>query len=102
MTTKGHAIAADQLRSYVERVERVNEEISASNSDKAEIFKEAKGNGFDTAAIKRVVQYRKKDADQAQADELLFETYLRAVEGKSPDGTLVATRAARAGARADA
>jgi uncharacterized protein (UPF0335 family) len=96
--------AASRLRSFVERVERMNEEIAAANADKAEIFKEVESQGFDKAAVKRVIAYRKKDADQAEADELLFDTYLRAVEGKSADGTKTATSSStitRAGARAE-
>lgn len=57
----GEAITADRLRSFVERVERVNAEIADLNADKAEIFKEAKDEGFDTKAIGRALAARAKN-----------------------------------------
>jgi uncharacterized protein (UPF0335 family) len=83
-------IAADQLRSFVERVERLEEEIKALQDDKSDIYKEAKSQGFDAKGLKAVVAYRRKDPEEALNQQAIFETYLDAL------GTVVATRA-RAG-----
>jgi uncharacterized protein (UPF0335 family) len=80
-------IAVDQLRSFVERVERLEEEIKALQDDKSDIYKEAKSQGFDAKALKAVVAYRRKDPADALDQQAVFETYLDAL------GTDVATRA---------
>lgn len=82
--------ARDKLKSFVERVERLEEEIAGLNGDKRDLYAEAKGQGFDVKAVKRVVAYRRKDPDEAREADDLFDTYLHAVQGT---GTLVATRA---------
>lgn len=53
--------SAGQLRSYIERAERLDEEIAGLNTDKKELFAEAKGNGFDVKALKQVLSIRRKD-----------------------------------------
>lgn len=71
--------AGAQLRSIVERIERINVEIGTYNDDKKEVFAEAKSTGFDTKIIKRIVQMRKTPkAERAEADAIL-ETYLQAL-----------------------
>lgn len=91
MTGKGHnsgeAVTADRLRSFVERVERINTEIAERNEDKAEIFKEAKGEGFDTKIMKKVIARRAKDPQALATEAALIETYEAAL------GTSSATRA---------
>jgi len=75
--TPGHngpppGIAAGEVLAFVERVERINAEIAERNEDKAEVFKEAKGQGYDVATLKRVIQRRAKaEAAVVEADELL-------------------------------
>lgn len=86
-------VARDQLRSFVERVERLEAEIAELNSDKSDIFKEAKGNGFDVKALKAVIAYRRKDVTEREQQDALFRLYLDTIEGKSETGTQVATRA---------
>ena len=54
-------VAKDQLRAFVERIERLEEEKKTINDDIKDIFAEAKGNGFDTKIMKRVIALRKKD-----------------------------------------
>lgn len=54
--------AAEQLRSLIERVERLEEEIKALNSDKSDVFAEAKSNGFNVAAMKELLKIRREDA----------------------------------------
>lgn len=77
----------DQIKSIVERIERVNEDIKALNDDKRDIFAEAKSNGFDTKALKIVIQRRAKDPDELSQLEGIVETYEAAL------GTESATRA---------
>jgi len=72
-------VAADQLRSIIERVERMNEEKSAINADISEIYKEAKGNGFDTKVIKRIVADRAKDFNELAAFDAVYDLYATAL-----------------------
>ena len=75
----GEAVTADRLRSFVERVERINSEIADLNADKAEIFKEAKDEGFDVPVLKKVIAIRAKDPDQVAEQAALVETYMAAL-----------------------
>lgn len=77
----GEPVASDRLRSFVERVERINAEIAERNADKAEIFKEAKDEGFDVPIMKKVIAIRAKDPDQVAEQSALVETYLAALGG---------------------
>jgi uncharacterized protein (UPF0335 family) len=81
MTTSGHNTAADQLKAIVQRVERLETEIKDLNDDKSEIFKEARANGFDVKAIKKVVQKRKLDDHVREEQDLVFDTYWDAIHG---------------------
>jgi uncharacterized protein (UPF0335 family) len=65
-----------QLRSIVERIERVEEEIKALNDDKRDIYAEAKSNGFDVKALKAVVARRRKDPNEVEEFDAVVETYL--------------------------
>lgn len=67
--------AKDQLKAFVERVERLEEEKKALADDIRDIFAEAKGNGFDTKALRVIVRMRKQDADQRRELEALVDTY---------------------------
>ena len=60
-------VAADQLRSFVERIERLQDEIDGLNADKSDVFKEAKGSGCDVAAIREVISVRRKRAKDRAA-----------------------------------
>ncbi len=81
------SVAADQLRAFIERIERMNEEKAAINADLSEIYAEAKGNGFDTKVIKKIVAERAKDHNARLEFEALYELYATAI------GMDVATRA---------
>lgn len=71
--------APDHLRAYVERIERLEEEIAALNSDKSEVYSEAKGNGYDVPTIKKIVRIRKLDhAERLEADAML-DLYMSAL-----------------------
>jgi uncharacterized protein (UPF0335 family) len=73
------AVAADQLKAFVERVERVDEELSALKGDRKDILAEAKGNGFDTKAIAKIIALRKKDLAERQEEEAILELYRSAL-----------------------
>lgn len=77
MTT--YQIAADQLQSFIERVERLNEEISTIQADRKEVFAEAKGHGFDVKAMRAIIRLRALDDMDRQEQELILDTYRRAV-----------------------
>jgi len=81
MTTTGHnsGVAGDQLRSIIERVERLEEEKAALAADIKEVYAEAKGNGFDTKTIRQLVRIRKQDAAERQEAEALLELYKNAL-----------------------
>ena len=69
-------IAADALRAYIERIERLEEEKTAIAADIREIYAEAKGNGYDTKVIRKIVARRKRDADEVKEEEAIFDLYL--------------------------
>ncbi len=69
----------ERIRSFVERAERLNEEITALNEDKSELFKEAKGQGFDVKTLKRIIQLRKQDVNERKESDALLETYMHAM-----------------------
>lgn len=74
------AFAKDQLKSFVSRVERLEEERAALNSDIREIYAEAKGCGFDTKIMRRVVALRKLDKADFQEQEAILDLYLAAMD----------------------
>ena len=71
-------IAADRLRSIIERVERMDEEKKAIASDQKDIMLEAKAAGYDCKVIRQIIQMRKKDPAELDGQELILETYKRA------------------------
>lgn len=72
-------VAHEQLRSFVERIERIEEEIKAGNDDKRDVYAEAKANGFDTKVLKRVIAHRRKDANEVAEQDAIFDLYLDAL-----------------------
>ncbi len=77
-------IAVEQLRSIIERIERLEEEKSGIASDIKDIFAEAKGNGYDVKTLRKVISLRKQDAAERDEQEHLLDTYKRAL-GMAPD-----------------
>lgn len=76
----GHnSVAADQLRSLIERVERLEVEKKDLASDIRDIYAEAKGKGFDTKAMRQIVRMRKKDKAERDEEAAILETYLHAL-----------------------
>lgn len=72
-------IAGDQLRSIVERIERMDAEIADLNADKKEIYAEAKGVGYDVKVLRKVVALRRRDLDERKEEEAVLDLYLQAV-----------------------
>lgn len=72
-------IAADHLRSYIERVERLEEEKAALAADIKEVFAEAKGNGFDVKTIRQIIKIRKVEPHVLDEQETLLDLYKRAL-----------------------
>ena len=75
-------IAGDQLRTIVERIEHVDEEIKELTEAKKEIFVEARGNGFDVKVIREVIRVRKQDQKERDELETLLDIYLSAMKQK--------------------
>ena len=72
-------VAAGQLRAFIERIERVQEEIDALSDDRKEIYAEAKATGFDTKAIRTIVRLRKMDQADRQEAEAILDLYKSAL-----------------------
>ena len=79
MTDVG-GIAADRLRSFIERVERLEEEKAALTGDIREVYAEAKGVGFDPKIMRQIVRLRKMDSQDRQEQEAILDLYRRALE----------------------
>jgi uncharacterized protein (UPF0335 family) len=77
-------IAGERLKSFIERIERLEEEKRALAEDIKEVFAEAKGVGFDVKTIRQVLKLRRMDKDDLDEQEALLDTYLRAL-GMRPD-----------------
>ena len=71
--------AKEQLRQLIERLERLDEEIKALNSDKKDVYTEAKSNGFDVKVMREILKLRRADADERQEFESVLELYCRAL-----------------------
>jgi uncharacterized protein (UPF0335 family) len=71
--------AKDQLRSYVERIERLEEEKAALAGDIRDLFAQAKSAGFDTKALRTIIKLRKQDAAERRDQEAVVATYMHAL-----------------------
>ena len=71
--------AHGQLKSIVERIERLEEEKKTIAGDIKEVYAEAKANGFDTKILRKVIQIRKQDKDERMEQEAILDTYLQAL-----------------------
>lgn len=72
-------IAADQLRLFIERAERIHEEVRGANDDLKDVFSEAKANGYDVKAMKACMRLRKLEKHTRDEEEAVLETYKRAL-----------------------
>lgn len=77
--TVGHNMAADRLKSIVERIERLEEERATLQADIKIIFAEAKSAGFDTKVLRMVIASRRKDQAEWEEQQALLETYMKAL-----------------------
>jgi uncharacterized protein (UPF0335 family) len=71
--------AKDQLKSVIERIERLEDEKKATSDDIKEVYAEAKVNGFDVKALRTIVRLRKQDVDERKEEEAVLETYMHAL-----------------------
>ncbi len=76
---KETGIAGDQLKSLVERIERLEEEVSNIRADVREIYGEAKGMGFEPKYIRQIIKLRKMDPDEREESEEILSLYRQAI-----------------------
>src|SRR6516225_8153991 len=74
-------IPGDQLRTIVERIEHIEQEVSELTEGKREIYQEAKSNGLDPKVLREIVRLRKQDQKEREEHESLLELYLKAING---------------------
>lgn len=72
-------IAAGQLRAFIERIERLEEERKTISQDIREVFAEARGSGFNTKAMRTIISLRKKDQAERQEEEAILDLYKSAL-----------------------
>lgn len=75
------SIAADQLCSFVSRIERLEEEVKGLQGDKAEIYAECKATGFDVRVLKKLMQRRRMERNDVQEQDAILELYESIVNG---------------------
>ena len=76
-----NSTAQSQLKAIIERIERLEEDKAAVATDLKEVYAEAKGNGFDTKILRKVVRLRKQDKAKRQEEDALVDLYLSAIGG---------------------
>lgn len=79
-TPRGHnSVEGSQLKAFVERIERLEEERKSIVDDVKDVYAEAKGNGYDTKILRKVISLRKIDRDKREEDEATLDLYLSAI-----------------------
>ena len=78
-TINSDSVAQDQIRAFIERIERLEEEKASIAGDIKEVYAEAKGNGFDTKVLRKIVSIRKQDHNERLEQEALLELYMTAL-----------------------
>ncbi len=78
--TEAGGIQGERLKSFIERIERLEEEKAALTSDIREVYSEAKGTGYDVKIMRQIVKIRKMDKSDRMEQEELLDIYLRALE----------------------
>ena len=73
------SVSVGQLRAFIERIERLEEEKSTISEDIKEVFAELKGSGFDTKAVRAIIRARKKEAHERQEEEAMIQLYMDAL-----------------------
>ena len=72
-------VAADELKQFIERIERLEEEKAGIAGDIKDVFAELKGRGFDSKAVRQILRIRKKDQSERQEEEAILELYMQAL-----------------------
>ena len=72
-------IPASELRSFIERIERLDSEKAAIGDDIKDVFTELKGRGYDSKAVRQILKLRKIDPDERTEQEAIVETYMTAL-----------------------
>ena len=85
-------VAVERLKSFIERIERLEEEKRALSGDIKEVYAEAKGTGFEPKIMRQIIKIRKMDKEEVDEDESLLDLYKRAL-GMMPEADME-TRAA--------
>ena len=75
----GNSVAGEQLRAFVERIERLNDEVDALRLDIKEVYAEAKGAGYDTKTLRKVVALMRKDKAERDEEKALLDIYCSAL-----------------------
>lgn len=78
-TASPDSVAQDQIKAFIERIERLREEKDAITGDIREVYAEAKGNGFDTKVLREIVRIRRLDHAERMEHEALLELYMTAL-----------------------
>jgi uncharacterized protein (UPF0335 family) len=78
------ALSGNRILSFIERIERIEEEIKELSEGKKEVFNEAKGDGFDVKILKEILRLRKQDQHERDEQESLLDLYLRAIQSAVP------------------
>ena len=78
-TPTSQTVAAGQLRAFVERIERLEEDKKAIADDIKDVYAEAKGTGFDIKALRTIVRLRKKDQAEREEEESILDLYKAAL-----------------------
>lgn len=73
------SVAAGELRQFIERVERLEEEKAALQDDIKDVMAELKGRGYDVKAVRAILKLRKQDPDERQEAEAILELYMNAL-----------------------
>ena len=78
-------VSGGRIRSFIERIENIDNELQELNEQKKEVFSEAKAEGFDVKILKEIIKLRKQDEDERDERETLLDLYMRAMEQAPPD-----------------
>ena len=78
-TNDAYSVTADELRSFIERVEHLEAEKADIADQTKEVFAEAKGRGYDTKVLRKVIKMRKQKPDERAEEEAVLEVYLAAL-----------------------
>jgi uncharacterized protein (UPF0335 family) len=78
-------LSGNRILSFIERIERIEEELKELSEAKKEVLNEAKGEGFDVKILKEILRLRRQDQDKRDEQESLLDLYLRAIQSAVPE-----------------